>query len=393
VNEERLGSTRDFAAQLAAHLQRFRDPALPLPTPAQLSALVDATFFASMHEEEARRVDFGVAWQPDARECNAVLTMAVPLRMTPKNLAKLSPATWGEATSLALRPDGAGGSEIVAWALLERSASTHQPLTIRVLDVGVLRVDYAGIPRALYARGETVLLGSKDDFQSPAWWLTQTFADWAAHAEPRIGVDLRAAVLTRIASQMLAHRHGGMILVMPADAGEPRGVRIHYDIADGADMLVKRYTQVVRDVPAGERLARLKGSRARSPDGRVTVRDGDQIAFGEAIERVARLTAVDNALLLDTDLNIRGFGVQVIEGETPQLQFRHTNPYTKDVHVDDLSTFKGTRHPAGVIYCMRQPREAAAVIVSQDGHIMLAIKDADHAVHVIGSYDHAFGWR
>jgi hypothetical protein len=322
-----------------------------------------------------------------------VVAMATPLRVTPKNLAKLAPATWGEATSLAVRPDGPNGEDIVAWALLERNGSTHQPLTIRALDVGVLRVDYAGIPRALYERGEIVLLGGGDDFQSPAWWLTQTFADWKEHADPRIGVDLRAAVLTGMVLQVLTHGHGGMILVMPAHAGEPHGVRVHYDVTDGADILVKRYAQLVRDVPAEGRLARLKGSRARSPDGRTSVRDGDQLALAETIERVARLTAVDNALLLDTDLNIRGFGVQVLEGETPQLHFRHSNPYSRDVHVDDLSTFKGTRHPAGVIYCMRQPREAAAVIVSQDGHITLVIKDADHAVHVIGSYEHAFGWR
>jgi protein-arginine kinase len=42
---------------------------------------------------------------------------------------------------------------------------------------------------------------------------------------------------------------------------------------------------------------------------------------------------------------------------------------------------------------MRQPREAAAIIVSQDGNLSLAIKDQDSVVQVIGSYDHAFGWR
>src|SRR3569833_1135591 len=141
-----------------------------------------------MHEEEARRVDFGIAWQPDAHECSAVLAIATPLRTTPKILAKLAPATWGEATSLAVRPAGPGPEDIVAWALLERSASTRQPLTIRALDVGVLRVDYAGIPRALYARGETVWLGGGDEFKSPAWWVTQTFADWKAHADPKFGI-------------------------------------------------------------------------------------------------------------------------------------------------------------------------------------------------------------
>jgi hypothetical protein len=184
-----------------------------------------------------------------------------------------------------------------------------------------------------------------------------------------------------------------MILVMPADVAEPRGVRVHYQVDDGADVLVHRYADVVRDVAAEARLARLKGSRPRGVDGRVTVRDEDQIAFAEAIDLVARLTAIDNALLLDTDLRVRGFGVQVIEGAAPQISFEHANPYTDDVHVDDLATFKGTRHPAGVLFCMQQEREAAAIIASQDGHLSLAVKDARGVVRVLGRFEHAFGWR
>lgn len=75
------------------------------------------------------------------------------------------------------------------------------------------------------------------------------------------------------------------------------------------------------------------------------------------------------------------------------MQFQHVSPYSKEVHVDDLSTFKGTRHPAGVIYCMRQPCEAAAIIGSQDRRLSLAIKDSSGAVEVLGSYERAFGWR
>jgi hypothetical protein len=74
------------------------------------------------------------------------------------------------------------------------------------------------------------------------------------------------------------------------------------------------------------------------------------------------------------------------------MTFEHANPYSDDIHLDDLSTFKGTRHPAGVIFCMRQPTEAAAIIASQDGHLSLATKDTRSVVQVLGSYEHAFGW-
>lgn len=347
---ERLGSPSDFAHLLAAHLATIAEPTAPLPSVVDLAALVDAAFFASLHEEEARRLDFSIAWQPHAHRCVAVIGLATPVRATPSNLVKIAPATLHDATAIAVRRDG---DDLVAWALLEREPHSYDPLTIRVLSAGVLRVDYAGTPRALYTRGEIIFLGGPHRAKSPAERLTRTFACWSATSP----VHPSAAVVTQIAARALGHGHGGMILVVPSDVASPIGVRMHYGLADGASLLERA-----------------------EPD------------LAAAIERVARLTAIDNALLLDTDLRVRGFGVQVIAGDAPKLDFDHVNPYTDDTHVDDLSTFKGTRHPAGVIFCMRQETEAAAIIASQDGNLSLATRDAHGAVEVLGTYEHAFGW-
>jgi hypothetical protein len=354
-----------------------------------LTALVEATFFASLYEEETRRVELSVAWHPGAHDCAAMVAIAPPVLATPSNLTKVAPATWLDATSIAVRREG---NDLVAWALLERNATAHPPLTIRALASGVLRVDYAGVPRALYARGEIYFSGGAHVVKSPAQRLTRTFPSWSIGADPSAGIDPRAAVVTRLAARTLAHRHGGMILVIPADAATPRGVRAHYTIAEGTSLLANRYGDVIRDVAFEHHLARLTGSHVRGVDGRLSVRDESQIAFGEAIELVARLTAIDNALLIDTDLRLRAFGVQVIEGDAPNITFEHANPFSNDIHVDDLSSFNGTRHPAGVIFCMRQPTEAAAIIASQDGQLSLATKDTRGVVQVLGSYERAFGW-
>lgn len=390
MNEERLGTPKEFADRLVRHLAGFAEPSLPLPSDQELARLVDVMFFASMHEEEARRSTFSVAWQASSYGCTAVVALAAPVLATPKSLTKLAPATRQEATSIAVRPEG---GDLVAWALLQPRPADQSPVIVRALAPGVLRVDYAGIPRALYARGEILFLGGPHEVKSPARLLTAAFPEWRAGADLAAGIDLRSAVVTRIAARALEHGHGGMILIVPAGLPAPRGVRVHYAVGEGADVLAARYARVIRDVAIEGRLERLSGSRARASDGRVHVRDEAQIAFSEAIELVARLTAIDNAVLLDTDLHLRGFGVQVLEGDTPATTFEHASPYSDDVHVDDLSTFKGTRHPAGVIFCMRQEREAAAIIASQDGRLTLAIRDARGAIDVYGSYERAFGWR
>ena len=390
MNEERLGTPAQFAQVLARHLDLFAHASLPRPSDADLAQLIEVVFFASMHEEESRRTVFNIAWQPGSHDCTALVAIASPVLVTPKNLAKFAPATQQEATSIAIRRVG---PDLVAWALLQRNAAAAAPLTIWALAAGVLRVDYAGIPRALYARGEFWIAGGTQELKSPARALTHTFAQWNADADPVAEIDLRAAVVTRIAARALDHGHGGMILLVRSEVVEPEGVRVHYPVNEGRDVLARRYAEVTRDVPVEHRLARLRSSRERAPDGRLYVRDEVQIAFAEAIEFVARLTAIDNAVLLDTDLNVRGFGVQVIEAEAPRKQFEHINPYSDDVHVDDVSTFKGTRHPAGVIFCMRQAGEAAAIIASQDRRLSLATKDARGTVEVLGSYERAFGWR
>jgi hypothetical protein len=68
VNTERLGSPAEFASQLIVHLAGFVEPSLPLPAEADLRALLEATFYASLHEEEGRKLEFGIAWQPEARD-------------------------------------------------------------------------------------------------------------------------------------------------------------------------------------------------------------------------------------------------------------------------------------------------------------------------------------
>lgn len=370
MNEERLGSTKEFAEQLAGHLARFADAGLPLPGAAELALLVEVTFFASLHEEEARRAQFNVAWQPAAGDCAAVVELTRPVPATPKGLMKLAPATRLDATSIAVRRER---GELVAWALVEQNAAVQPPLTIRVMAPGVLRVDYAGAPRALFARGESFFLGGADEVTSPTRALSQAFKAWGGRDVPPDIPHLRAAIVTEIAARALEHGHGGMILVIPAAIAEPVGVRIHYPIGEGADILARRYAEITT-------AAVLPGVFERP-------------RLGEAIDLVARLTAVDNAVLLDTDLRLRGFGVQVLEGDAPDMSFEHADPYSQDVHVDDLSTFKGTRHPAGVVFCMRQEREAAALIASQDGRLSLAVRDARGRVRVLGSYERAFGWR
>lgn len=386
MNEERLGSPAGFAAELATHLDTVAAGDDQLPTADELARLIELAFFASLHEEEARRTEVTLAWASGVRHCAAAVALGAPVLATPKTIAKLTPAVQQTATALAVRLEQ---DQPVIWALLQHTTPSEQPLVVRAIAPGILRVDFHGLPRALYARGETLFLGGTHRVISPAERLTASFEPWASSVTGLPRIHPRAATVTHIAARALAHRHGGMILIVAAGA-EPSGVRMHYEAKHGADMLANRYAELMGSLDPAERLARVAAGAQRGGSDEVRAR---QARFDAAVDFVARLTATDNALLLDTDLRVRGFGVQVVESEASLKPFRHINPYTEDAHVDDITTFKGTRHPAGVIFCLRQEGEAAAIIASQDSRLSLVVKDARGVAEVIGSYERAFGWR
>src|SRR5258706_3220065 len=106
MKTEHVGSPVESAKELAAHLTSLAEPTLPLPAEPQLRTLIETAFFASMYEEEGRKPEFGIAWQPELHECSAVIAIGNPVRATPANLAKLAPASSGVATSIAVRPAG-----------------------------------------------------------------------------------------------------------------------------------------------------------------------------------------------------------------------------------------------------------------------------------------------
>src|SRR4051812_20731792 len=119
MNKVQLGSWSTFAQQLRLHLAAIAEPGPELPDAREMEQLVELAFFASLHEEEARRIEFTLAWTGGARGCDAIVTMHAPVVATPQNIAKLAPATQRDATSLAVRRDG---ETLVIWALLRNGS-------------------------------------------------------------------------------------------------------------------------------------------------------------------------------------------------------------------------------------------------------------------------------
>lgn len=92
-----------------------------------------------------------------------------------------------------------------------------------------------------------------------------------------------------------------------------------------------------------------------------------------AVKLVTSLAAMDGAILMKPDLSVVGFGVKIGAGSTPKEiydgeDFEIRGKLAKRV---DTSRF-GTRHGSVLRYC-NADADAIGVIISQDGHVRVAL--------------------
>jgi hypothetical protein len=96
-------------------------------------------------------------------------------------------------------------------------------------------------------------------------------------------------------------------------------------------------------------------------------------ALAETAKDVGRLTAVDGAVLLNTDLEVLGFGAMIKTGELKDdTQVVVLEPGVSDSpnQATTLAALGGSRHRSAAEYCNAQ-KEALAFVASQDGPLTL----------------------
>ena len=312
----------------------------------QLAAILDPVYFASQQEEEGRQTRVSIAFHDrDVYIKPYAIQFDQPIRLTTASLVKISQAANPLGTHVAVTVDASGIPWINGFVRDEPLAneqgwtSGHWVSTragsmlvvVRIVGLCSIEVEAAFSYVFRYSKGSAERVGiiriddthvriTQDGFHE----LTKHHTEyWSA--------------LMLIAARMQRLQHGGSVFLVPAAS----------DLVEAA-FDEEKYR--CRANPASF----LKELRSKSAD------HAGIISTDEACDFIARLSGVDGAVLVTSELNVLSFGVFV----------KSPNPDTGTRRLEG----RGARHKSAFWFCEAHT-VALAIVVLQDGDISLLIKD------------------
>lgn len=362
-------AARSVAPVVAAHLAERRAAAMagglgglaPLPSVAEIEALVDAAFWASLQREEGQAPRISLALVPPATSGQA-MRFAQPLALDPRGLARLSPAVERPGIHLGVWADGDG---MRVWGTARSVPS--MTLVLEVVEPGLLVLKYRRgdeldkFGTVAVLEGDRVQVVDEEGASIPD--CPALLASLLGFQAPATAVG-PTGVLVQLAISMRAHRRGGSLIVVPSlDSGWKASV------SQPIPYLVKPFAE----------LAELMASKYQAPEKRAW-----RESLHRAVDAVAGLTAVDGATVLDAEHRLLAFGVKLVRKRASERveQVAITAPVLGNAaEVVDPSRLGGTRHLSAAQFVHDQ-RDALAMVASQDGRFtVFAWSPCENMVH------------
>ena len=364
---EILQYPRDFAPlllkRLRDHTTGLADPSVaPVPTQQELEALLDVTLLSTLFEEEGRRSQLRLAFvRASGAEGSqlAVFPFCQPVPLTARSIAKVAPAIDPANAYLGIEPGPDG--QLRAWGIILRGLDReHVPpyfLTITTFKAGAFIVEYFAQPALLYSQGQgRVFEACPNDF-------TDVLRD-GARFTGRLAHEFH-----RLTARMLAHGHGGTILIVD-DGRQPSAVDLHrhYTHQGQSSVILKNAAE------ADEKAHAPDAPRDGMSEPRFAVyREERRRRHDEATDFIAQLTAVDGATVMTDSLRVIGFGATIRTGDSADnVTMEIQDPLAIGRRPASLTDFPGNRHRSAILWCAKQPSGLAlAIVASQDGDVSL----------------------
>jgi hypothetical protein len=351
-----------FASHLEAARRRGVALEAVLPDLAEIEALVDAAFWASLRREENYVPKISLAFLPPGPTVQTLrFEHALPLSATA--LTRVSPAVERAGIHLGVWPiEGElrvwGATRLVPAFGFVLEVAAPGLLVVKhhrgddsgkFLNVAVLEGDQVKVvdERASSLPDCPDLLTSLLGFDAPSSWAESP------------------NVLVQFAVSMRAHGRGGLLLVVPAGSAGWRD-SIVQPVAYGLEPPFTRLHDLMRQF-AGEQLDWHRRQAVES-----------------VVDAIAGLTAVDGAAVMTDRYDLLAFGAKIVRRRGGQQVERValTEPIEGSVAtVVPPAQLGGTRHLSAAQFIQDQ-HEGLALVASQDGRFtVFAWSPCDDMVH------------
>jgi hypothetical protein len=328
-----------------------------LPDAAAIQDMIDAAFWASLRREEGYEPKISLAFlRPDQTISPLTFERALPLH--PAALAKLAPAVERPGIHLGVWRENGG---LRVWGTT-RAIPTFA-FVLEVIDPGLLvikhrRSDAGKFVNVLVLQGDEIKIVDEHASSLPDCppLLTSLLGFRSTHDDVNVLVELAAS--------MRAHKRGGSLLVVPAEASRWR------ESIEPAGYAVS---------PAFPELAALMRDESERGHERQWLD-----ALHRAIDAIAGLTAVDGATIVTDGYDLLAFGAKIgrRDGRVRVQEIVVTEPIEGSaatiVHPAELG---GTRHLSAAQFVQDQ-QDALALVASQDGRFTIfAWSPCEEMVH------------
>ncbi len=348
-----------FAKHIAAARQRGGTIGQDAPAAADIEAVIEAAFWASLRREEGFVPKISLALLSPELTSHP-LRFARSLPLTPASLVKVAPAVERAGIHLGVwHEDGT----LKVWG-----TTRTIPTFCMVLEVAT-----PGLLVVKHHRGEigkfvnvAVLEGEQikiiDEQASGLPDCPELLVSMLGFDGTSESTDTSSTVLVQLAVSMRAHSRGGILLVVPpgSDTWEASIVRpVSYSVAPAFSALAS----LVRNPPPDPRVPVKPGS-PEDDDLRVW-----QDELEDTVSWIAGLTAVDGATIITSDYDVLAFGAKIARRDGHPLVERVTvtepieGASSNVVHPTGLG---GTRHLSAAQFVQDQ-QNALALVASQDG--------------------------
>ncbi len=405
---------------MAVHSELVNRKTSPPPLEV-LVELFESMYFASLKTEESKPVLFHVAYvdpqRPDPSPPKTLVhnrwscvRLSPPIPMSSANFVKIAPASDPRTSSFAVF-QGADG-HLTVWGLIDQGNSYHDYVNFdsesgpekpglfqaSIVGIGHL-VAYIGYEKVAELKQNNLVRTAMDVFQPGkvrealesgirshldslrAGWPDEfpaDFNDW----EPPL-VEAWLAALRRLLLRVQNMRHRGAFL-MTSDQKQG-GLLVKHKISYG-----RLRTALQRQAVANAEQSIASGIIADEymekdvEDMPIYLHVDDMVA-GYDLEEIRNelagviwftslLTRVDGLVLLDPNLEVQGFGVEITVSEEPSEIYVAGDLWASEWFLRKVDyQHYGTRHRSMMRYCTKFPGSVGFVI-SQDGDVRVMTK-------------------